>query len=38
VRASVLEGSYPTRALLGMSWLGRVSMREENGVLYLGEK
>lgn len=38
VRASVLEGAYPTRALLGMSWLGRVSMREENGVLYLREK
>lgn len=38
VRASVLEGAYPTRALLGMSWLGRVSLREENGVLYLREK
>ncbi|MBP8924313.1 MAG: TIGR02281 family clan AA aspartic protease [Pseudomonadales bacterium] len=38
VRASVLEGAYPMRALLGMSWLGRVSMREENGVLYLREK
>jgi aspartyl protease family protein len=38
VDATVLEGEYPVRALLGMSWLGRVSMREEHGVLYLEER
>lgn len=38
VRASVLEGDYPTRALLGMSWLEKVSMQERDGVLYLREK
>lgn len=38
VAATVIEGRYPERMLLGMSWLGRVSMREELGVLYLEEK
>lgn len=38
VAASVIEGDYPTQLLLGMSWLGRVTMREEHGVLYLEER
>jgi len=38
VAASVIEGNYPAQLLLGMSWLGRVTMREEHGVLYLEEK
>ena len=38
VAASVIEGDYPAQLLLGMSWLGRVSMREEHGVLYLEER
>ena len=38
VAASVIEGPYPAQLLLGMSWLGRVSMREEHGVLYLEER
>ena len=38
VAAAVIEGDYPTDVLLGMSWLGRVTLREADGVLYLGEK
>lgn len=38
VAASVIEGKHPAQLLLGMSWLGHVSMREEHGVLYLEEK
>lgn len=38
VAASVIEGPYPAQLLLGMSWLGRVSMREAHGVLYLEER
>lgn len=38
VAAAVVEGEHPTEVLLGMSWLGRVTMRETDGVLYLGEK
>ncbi len=38
VAAAVIEGDYPAELLLGMSWLGRVSLREADGVLYLGEK
>jgi len=38
VQATVIEGSYPVRVLLGMSWLGHVSLREERGVLYLEER
>lgn len=38
VAASVLEGEHPDPALLGMSWLSRVGMREDSGVLYLEER
>jgi aspartyl protease family protein len=38
VQATVIEGSYPQKVLLGMSWIGRVSMREDSGVLYLQQK
>ena len=38
VAAAVVEGDHPTEMLLGMSWLGQVTMREADGVLYLGEK
>ena len=38
VAAAVIEGDYPADVLLGMSWLGRVTLREADGVLYLGEK
>ncbi|KJS76950.1 MAG: aspartyl protease, partial [Pseudomonas sp. BICA1-14] len=36
--AVVVEGGSPTEALLGMSFLGRVSWREEQGVLVLESK
>jgi aspartyl protease family protein len=38
VQASVIEGEHPSPPLLGMSWLSRVGMREEAGVLYLQER
>ncbi len=38
VRATVIEGSHPEPALLGMSWLQRVDLREESGVMYLRER
>ena len=38
VEASIIEGEYPEMILLGMSFLKRVNMREENGVLYLQGK
>ncbi|MDX1512582.1 MAG: TIGR02281 family clan AA aspartic protease [Gammaproteobacteria bacterium] len=38
VRAAVLEGNYPTQVLLGMSFLGRLDMRREGGVLELRKK
>lgn len=38
VEAVVLEGSAPTEALLGMSFLGRVGWREEQGLLVLESK
>lgn len=38
VEAVVLEGQSPSEALLGMSFLGRVSWREEQGVLRLESK
>jgi len=38
VEAVILEGGSPTDALLGMSFLGRVSWREEQGVLKLESK
>ena len=38
VEAVVVEGSSPTEALLGMSFLGRVSWREDQGVLKLESK
>lgn len=38
VEAVVVEGSSPTDALLGMSFLGRVSWREDQGVLKLESK
>lgn len=38
VEAIVLEGSAPSDALLGMSFLGRVGWREEQGMLVLESK
>ncbi|MEK1942662.1 MAG: TIGR02281 family clan AA aspartic protease [Pseudomonas sp.] len=38
VEATVLDGPAPTEALLGMSFLSRVSWREEQGVLILESK
>ena len=38
VEGVVLEGGSPTQALLGMSFLSRVSWREEQGVLILESK
>lgn len=38
VRASVIEGELPSPALLGMTWLARVGLREEGGVLYLEQR
>lgn len=38
VEAVVLGGDFPTEALLGMSWLSRVSFKEDNGVLRLESK
>lgn len=38
VEAVVVEGSSPTEALLGMSFLGRVSWREDQGVLRIESK
>lgn len=38
VAAAVVDGNFPSDVLLGMSWLGRVTMREADGVLYLREK
>lgn len=38
VEAVVLEGSSPHEALLGMSYLGRVGWREEQGMLVLESK
>lgn len=38
VEAVVVEGGSPTEALLGMSFLGRVSWREDQGVLKLESK
>jgi aspartyl protease family protein len=38
VPATVIEGEHPTTALLGMSWLQRVGLREDAGVLYLRQR
>ena len=38
VPATVIEGEHPAPALLGMSWLQRVSLREDAGVLYLRQR
>lgn len=38
VEAVVIEGAAPTEVLLGMSFLGRVSWREDQGVLRLESK
>lgn len=38
VPAAVLEGNYPSEVLLGMSFLGRLDMRREQGVLELRKK
>jgi aspartyl protease family protein len=38
VQATVIEGAHPEPALLGMSWLQRVGLREESGVMYLRER
>ena len=35
VRASVIEGDYPTEVLLGMSFLNQVRYQDDNGVLVL---
>jgi aspartyl protease family protein len=38
VEGSVHEGDFPTEVLLGMSFLGRLEMRREDGVLELRKK
>lgn len=38
VPAVVVEGDFPSQALLGMTYLARVGMREENGALFLKQK
>ncbi len=38
VQAMVIEGNYPSIILLGMTYLQHVSMREQQGVLYLRSK
>jgi aspartyl protease family protein len=38
VDAHVIEGDYPDTILLGMTYLEHVSMREQNGILYLQAK
>lgn len=38
VPAVVIEGDYPAMTLLGMSFLQRVGLREENGALFLKQK
>lgn len=38
VPAVVIEGDFPPMILLGMSFLQRVGMREENGALFLKQK
>jgi aspartyl protease family protein len=38
VQGTVIEGPHPEPALLGMSWLQRVGLREESGVMYLRER
>ena len=38
VRASVIEGSYPSSVLLGMSYLRHVEMQESGGVLMLSRE
>ncbi len=38
VDAHVIDGNYPDTILLGMTYLEHVSMREQNGVLYLQAK
>lgn len=37
VRASVIEGDFPLEPLLGMSFLQRLSMKEESGMLVLSQ-
>lgn len=38
VPAMVIEGDFPVVTLLGMTYLQRVGMREENGALFLRQK
>lgn len=38
VQAAVIEGSYPVEILLGMSFLRKVGMQEQDGVLTLVQK
>lgn len=38
VRAAVIDGTYPTEILLGMSFLRQVGMEEQGGVLTLVQK
>ncbi len=36
--ADAIEGDFPPITLLGMTFLQRVGMREENGALFLKQK
>jgi len=38
VRATVLEGTSMNEVLLGMTFLSRVTMREDSGIMYLEQK
>jgi len=38
VEAAVLEGDFPTTALLGMSFLNRVNMKRDGELLVLEKK
>lgn len=38
VAATVIEGSFPEKILLGTTFLQHVGLREENGVMYLRQK
>ena len=38
IEAIIIEGDYPSVTLLGMSYLKHVSLRKENGIMYLKSK
>lgn len=38
VEAVVMEGAFPSDILLGMSYLGRVEMQDQGGILFLRDK